>query len=199
MAIAPTTTCITNSIILQPGTSFILPPGSTILGSSNISGLTSACADLTKLEQTECYGLLFAGFANNQSGPTQYSDDSSQFIRGYRYNNVYTEFSTPIINNNANGSFNMEDLRNRLVSMIGGIVSTNIGYKIDQNGNHRNSISMLTIKTFPSIANSLEIRVNNDAPIDGPNTSGTAVEYLVRLIKMSDYISQGYVGLPTCP
>lgn len=201
MAIAPTPTpkatgCITNSISLQPGTSFILPPGSTLIGTSNISSLTSTCADLTKIEQTECYALLFAGMNNDHNGATEYSDNSSQFIRGFIYNNVYTAFSTPIINNNVNGSFDMEVLRNRLIAAIPAITGSNIGYKLTPNANPANSISALVIKTLPSVAGNLLIIVNNDAPLAQP---GSAVQYRVAPILMSDYISTGYVGLPTCP
>lgn len=190
------TTCITNSISLQPGTSFILPPGSTIIGASSTTDITSTCADLTNIETTECYLLMFAGFNNDSNGATEYSDNSSQFIRGYIYNNVYTEFSTPIINGNINGSFNMTELRDRLVAGIPAIVGTTVGYKIVPNANPANSMSILAVKTFPSVAESLAIVVNNDAPV---GSVGGAVQYRVSLIKRSDFITQGYVGLPACP
>ena len=193
---AQKTICITNTITLVPGGIFVLPPGSEIIGTSDVSSIQSVCADLTKIEQSVCYILSFGGFNNAQAGATQYSDNSAQFIRGYVYNGNYVEFANPIINNNINGSFDMNVLRDNLVKAFPAIIGTTVGYKLDSNGSRQNSMSILAIKTYPSIANNLQIRTNNDAPL---NSTGGAIDYRTPLIPRADFVAQGYLDLPDCP
>ncbi len=64
-----TTTCIPTyqSISLQQGNSFILPPGATIVSVSDITKIQSDCADLTNLEQPECYAFSFSGVEDTEA------------------------------------------------------------------------------------------------------------------------------------
>jgi len=64
-----TTTCVPNyqSITLQAGNKFILPPGATIISVSDVTKIQSDCADLTNIEEPVCYAVSFSGVENTET------------------------------------------------------------------------------------------------------------------------------------
>lgn len=193
---AAPTACITNSIILQPGTSFVLPPGSTLIGTSNISNLTSTCADLTKLEQSECYVLMLAGINGDNDGRSEYFEDGQQKIIGLNYNGVYISFGAgEIFNTSSGGTFNMSLLYDRIKQYISGTAFGNVNYfTASPNDSTRSS---LAIKTIPSIANNLQVVLQAIANVS-PGGGGSQVTFYSKFDKYSDLAASGVAGLPGC-
>jgi hypothetical protein len=187
------TTCVTSSITLQPNQPFVLPPGSTIIGTTDTASITSTCVDLTTLETFDCYVARFAGFSQGSgNGDTEYWEPGEQRIYGYKLNNIYTPFSVPLENNGTQGSFDMSDLANKLTALIPSIIATSISYK-GHSTNGSNRMSCIVIKTLPSIANSLKIVYGTDAPLD---TAGTTVDVDVNFVLLQSLIDVGFEGLP---
>lgn len=71
-----TTNCITKSITLSPGEPFVLPAGATLIGATDVDAIDSTCADLTDLEEYQCYEFKIAfhgGASSGANGPMQSS------------------------------------------------------------------------------------------------------------------------------
>lgn len=165
MALAPSTSCITTSIDLVPGQSFVLPPNSKVIAASDIDNLTSVCADLDNLETYSCFVALIA--TNPDDGNVinylEGSDDGpGGRAQGYRLNDVEYEFSR-VYNVHASGGFptgqidDFQAMADELKKRVPGITSVKIAYITD---NTRGVINYLFIKTIPSVANRLQIRMH---------------------------------------
>lgn len=176
MAVIPTPTkCIVDSITLQPGTSFILPPGAVIIGTSNITSLTSTCADLTQIETPECYIAKVVLF-NNSNGAGEFFEASGsngaayQCLYGYSLNSadypigtctgaVGGYYSTGLNPNGING--NPTGFMGKLKAALPAITSYNgLG---TSDGSSYNYLFVYQIKTIPSIGDNLEIIINASA------------------------------------
>lgn len=164
------TKCIVNSITLQPGTSFILPPGSVIIGTSNISSLTSTCADLTQIETPECYIAKVVLFDNTNGAGEFFEADGYQCLYGYSLNSVDQAigtctgavggyYSTGLNPNGING--NPTGFMGKLKAALPAITSYNgLG---TSDGSTYNYLFVYQIKTIPSIGDNLEIIINASA------------------------------------
>lgn len=193
MAIA--TRCITNSITLEPGTSFVLPPGSTIIGASNINNISSNCIDLTTIEQSECYVLMLAGVKNTNS-TAEYFETGQQKVIGIEYNGVYTHFDNrELLNIDDGGTYNMNLVYERIKEYIPSIIFSNVSYF--NPSDNLNSRSALAIKSFPSIMNNLQIVLQAIANVS-PGGGGSQVNFYAKFVKYNDLAASGVAGLPTC-
>lgn len=192
---AQPTICITKTVTLVPGESFVLPPNSTVIGASNVDGLTSTCADLDNLEQYSCFVAIVAagGVEGNQS---QYYEGNQSQIRGLSINGLVTSFTSIFKANNA-GRFD-SDLATILIEIKNAsnqsIISTGTG--ISCGSGVRGCLTYILIKTIPSIANSLRLILGSDIPVGGVNTT-IIVES--QFFPIETLINAGYVNIPTCP
>ena len=165
MAVASNTSCITTSIDLVPGQSFILPPNSKVIAASDIDNLTSVCADLDNLETYSCYVALIA--TNPDDGNVinylEGSDDGpGGRVQGYRFNDIEYEFARVYnVHSSSGGATGMIDdfqaMADELKSKVPGVTSVKIGTMSDST---RGVINYLFIKTIASIANRLQIRMH---------------------------------------
>ena len=197
MAIAPSPTkCIVDSIILQPGMNFILPPGSTIIGTSNINNLSSTCTDLTKIEQSECYILMLAG-VKNVDGTAEYFETGQQKVIGIEYNGLYTHFdNAEILNVDSGGTYNMNLVYDQIKKYIPSITFSNVSYFNTGTANN-SSRSALAIKAYPSTMFNLKIVLQAIANVS-PGGGGSQVNFYAKFDKYTDLITSGIAGLPTC-
>lgn len=165
MAVAPITSCVTVSVDLIPGQSFVLPPNSKLIAASDVTDLTSVCVDLDNLETYSCFVALIA--TNPDDGNVinylEGSDDGpGGRAQGYRLNDVEYEFARVYnVHSSSNGATGMIDdfqaMAEELKAKVSGITSVKIGTISDST---RGVINYLFIKTLPSIANRLQIRMH---------------------------------------
>ncbi len=163
----PTTTttttiapCTYNSITLQVGQSFVIPPGGQIIGASDIDLLTAQddCVDLTNLEEAACYGFFFSESISD-GGDAAYNDVQ---IQGIIVNGVTYPFSLSVNPPNFPSSGTiptsfLEDLQNRLSELsIGGLFFNFSGWgqSTPSSGDASNTV-MVCFTTFPSIATNM--------------------------------------------
>ena len=195
---AAATRCITNSITLEPGTSFVPPPGSTIIGASNISNILSTCVDLTKIEQTECYVVMLASLNGNSNGHSEYFESGQQKVIGVQVNGVYTSFGDGnIFNVFDNGHYDMNLVYSRLAQYVSGISFGNTS-NFTANGANLSDRSALAIKTIPSIGNNLQLVLEAIANVS-PGGGASTVRFYANFAKYTDLATAGIAGLPTCP
>jgi hypothetical protein len=167
-----TTTCNASlvSVTLSAGQSFILPPGATLVGASDINSLQSDCADLLNLEQFECYVCAIPIAAEDGGATTassQYWEANTGGViamRGYNFNGADYGFSSQPQDLGDQGHFNGGLVDNALVQLkndIPGIIATS--YQI-RTFTDKGSLNFILIKTFPSIADNLKIIVATSLP-----------------------------------
>lgn len=167
-------TCILNSITLAAGETFILPKGATLVGSTDNDSIESECQDLNNLEDLSCFSAALGSYHGNSNGVTEYFEADNIRCYGYKLNGIFYEFPSAIINSGAAGSFDMIAIGNYLKAAIPSILSFSVNYKIDTS---RGSLSAISIKTIPSIANNLILVASTFAPIGGPATGGSIYTY----------------------
>lgn len=174
MAVIPTppspTTCIYNTISISPSTSFVLPPGATIISVSDITSIASSCADLNNLETPECYIAKVVLFDNTNGAGEFFEADGYQCLYGYSLNSVDHAigtctgavggyYSTGINPNGING--NPTGFMGQLKAALPAITSYNgLG---TNDGSTYNYLFVYQIKTIPSIGDNLEIIINASA------------------------------------
>ena len=206
MAIAPTTTCITNTITLVSGQSFILPPGSKIVGASDVNSIESACADLNNLEQYECFvAIVGTNFMQNIDNEVTYGSrgksNNNTFIEDYAINNVHIKFPSKMIleTGDNNGYFQAANVVSNLETIPGVMAASYNG--TDNTSGGRQSypgISYFVIKTLPSVALNVQLVLTtfvSQTSIQGTNTSFQRFAFK----PMENAITEGYIGIPACP
>lgn len=174
--------CIIKSTTLVPGDIFVLPPGATMIGASDVESLESTCVDLTDLEEMECYIAKVVIFDNdNGTGEWFEGYPSYQCISGYSLNGVQYDFATCGTPDAgyyhyaySPGHF-LYDLR----TAIPGIIDSN-GYGTNQ-GSTYNYMFVYQILTVPSIGDNLEIMITTSA-----ESWDTNAGYRVKFVKRAD-------------
>lgn len=162
---AAITTCITKSATLVPGETFILPPGAEIVGVSSLVGLESGCVDLENIPTMTCYVALIGTNPRNGNLVNYYEGTGEGVggaVKGYKYEGTDYDFSRQF---NAHGSNDTESgqlddfalLANELKSRVPAIVAVKTGIMTDS---QRGVINYLFIKTIPSVAKAIEIRLH---------------------------------------
>jgi hypothetical protein len=175
------TICVTNSITIQPGENFVLPPGAEIIGSTDVDSITSSCVDLTNVEEPELFIALVPTF-NNSNGIGEFFESDSaagdgQFVTGHSLNKVDTFYSfkgAPGDGYYGTALLLSQDLTNipalnQLISVVPGIFAGN-GYTTN-NGSSANRLYIWQIKVLPSIGKNLEVLFGTD----GENFLGEAI------------------------
>lgn len=185
-----TLNCITKSITLSAGESFVLPPGATLLGATDVGNLTSECADLDNLESATCYTVVLAGF-DNSNGHTEYFENNQQTVTGFELNGTFTAFTTGVNNSGGSGAFDMNDLFVKLHEKLPSIL-TGVPYYA---GSGDNAQCFLVVSTFPSIGDNLNLIVKSTA-VGGAGSSD--VYYKSAFLTDAKVTSIGYTGIPSC-
>lgn len=174
--------CITSTITLQPGQTFVLPPGATIIGATDSTGLTSVndCVDLTNLENFTCYGVTYGNAFKGGSESPVYLTVT---INGIRLNDVDYPFISPI-----NASTGTTDIIVALNETPYGTLFTNTA-STSSSAVDRGIVRHLSFKTLPSIANDLYFYGIASGQVAAPSSGDFPVTF--KVVPYDDFIAQG--------
>ncbi len=171
-----TTTCIPNyvSITLQQGNSLILPPGATIVSVSDITKIQSDCADLTNLEQPECYIIPVIATDAHNTENTNAWENGSTTMQGISVGGIFYGFSG--IGLGDGGNFFSGQVVSQVTStpVLNGLL-TNVSGN-DQGDTERGGVMTLCFNVIPSLVSSIYIQVSTGVPKPG-NPIATARFY----------------------
>ncbi len=188
---AELTTCIKKSITLLAGEPFILPPGATLLGSTDSSAFTSDCTIPEDLEELQCYAFVF-GNAQTEGSNDQIFEAGGTPAVGLQYNNTYYAFPTEFP---ADGSTGYYDI-NGIIAAINGTSAGTIIFEAStgmHDGGDEGVMSFIVFKSLPSMIQDLSIRftTSNSSEFDG--------ELLYFNIPANAYANVAdYEGMPSC-
>lgn len=188
--------CIYKSVTLAVGEQFNLPPGATLVGSSDSTAFTSNCP-IPPLEESACFifAIPVAGEDGNQSQywePTGTTNSTTNLL-GWELNGVRSNFTTQKATI-GNGNFLTSDIADAIADMVAAgvpILNANYGYGQDP---YRGTLNFIVIKTFPSIANALQLIMY----VDGPIINDSSSVAWFRCESATTY-NQGRDGFPGCP
>jgi len=168
------TICVTNSITIQPGENFVLPPGAEIIGSTDVDSITSSCADLTSVEEFECY--VFQIMATEYSGVINpvYNPDNV-FVHGLYKGDTDTSynFSSGVLSGIPDIFANIVDRLDTKTTLSNTISNLCVAFDEDTVpilGDHGQVVAV-SFKTIPSIAKNLFLKLSTVALIDPDFTS----------------------------
>lgn len=200
MAVPTPATCLIKSYTLSPGEPFILPPGATVIGATNVDGLTSLCSDLENLEQVQCYVVILAGMANTNT-KSDYFEETQQEVQGFELNGIFTAFDGGSVQNSGFlGSFDKDVLKSKLLAKLPGVLYAE-GLIRNAVNNNTSSRTIILIQTIPSIGKNLSLKIITFANDGGNNVNGGTgfAFYNAKFISLDEAIALGHIDLPTCP
>ena len=160
--------CIINSVTLQAGESFVLPPGAQVISVTNQTALTSVdnCLDLTQVETPVCY--CFQIISTESSGvPSMVYNEDNVYIKALYLSNTDQEYAMTELGGSPAGGWG--NIYAGIISSLEGAV--NIGATIsgacvtqdsDGSGPAGNVITVC-FKTVPSIGNYLFLKLETAA------------------------------------
>ena len=185
--------CVINTVTLQPNTNFVLPPGATIIGTSDKTALDSPCVDLTKVQEVACYVARLASYGNTVG--SEYFKSYNQYLQGVYLNNQLIPFNGGDISsaNETNYTFNMDVVMAKLKEIVPSISYTT--YNTVLHANPDNNLTFLLIKALPSVAETLKISMFTNAPIGGIPDDGRAF-YQISFVPYASV--EGVAGVPAC-
>lgn len=181
--------CIISTVTLQPGQSFVLPAGATIIGATDSGSITSVndCADLTAIEDFTCYGVTYGNALQDGGQDSVYKTVN---IYGIRADNIEYPFIAPITTGTG-----LTDIVNALNETPYGGLFTTVQTSFSFNS-IRGRVTYVSFKTLPSFANDLYFygiasgQIFDDAPPASEGSSGSfPVEF--KVIPYADLIAQG--------
>jgi hypothetical protein len=195
MALPPITTTTTipcqdtyKSVALVAGEQFILPPGATIVGGTNINAITSTCEIPTDLEELECFATTFAE-SNPGGSETPVYDDV--VINGIRVDNIEYPFAFPISVYTTNPI-----IIDALNTTPYGAVIFSIANSF-ANSPSRGQVNYIVLTTFPAIAKDFYFYGNGTGKVNSPTSSSIPISF--KLIPYDERDTSGELSWPSCP
>lgn len=203
--------CSVRSVVLQPNEDYILPPGAIIIGATDVSSIDSVCADLTDIEEFECFGALMGTHTTKGTDFDSYWEgDSANVVKfeGYEFNGVKTLFNTPVDvdPNNLHGCLDGPLICTTLMNNFQGILSATPYRNNTIRNGHDNCMTFIVIKTIPSIGNNLKLILSSTGQGIAPESK---VEVFLEFKPIADYSSYlfvngvdgsgSFMGDETCP
>ena len=185
--------CITSSVTLQPGQSFVLPAGATIIGATDSASIASVndCADLTNIEDFTCYGVTYGESNPGQGVDPQTPVYDTVDIYGIRVNNVDYPFTSSITTYTA-----LTGIITALNQTPYGGLFTNVLTASTPSPN-RGNVRHLSFKTLPSFANDLSFYGIASGQISAPSSGSFPVEF--KVLPYADFIAKGgTLAYPLC-
>ncbi len=194
-------TTIIKAVSLVAGEKFTLPPGSTLLGSTDVGALESNC-DIPTLEEIQCYvAIIGSNTDNGTSGAAYYEGEQSHLI-GYRLSGVTTYFAGANAGGggyqagDGTGLFYFLPILTELKTLLPGIINGNSWGVSDGD---RGGLNLFLIQTIPSIATNLQLIYLSDAAIDDPSVGNTTATTYIEFATRAAVVALGYNDVPTCP
>lgn len=159
--------CIIKSVTLQANETFVLPPGAELIAATDVNLITVSpveCAPTDNLETLKCYAFRFSGQMDHSGSPRKENwegpGDSNFIVSGITVNDIYYPFSSSI--EAWQNSTSWSTALNSIVQFSG--IFTNItsvfGYDSTFLGASRGWTTLVTLKTIPSIANNMLIKIS---------------------------------------
>ena len=157
--------CTYQSITLQTGQSFVLPPGATIIGVSDVALLTSEndCANFDNLEEYACYALVLTA-DQGQDTPIR-----APWMEGQGYVHSYTIGGVEYLTDNPNtarigadGEYQFNDLKTSIENntQVSGLFF-GITVATHTNDAYDGGIGSICFKTLPSVGDSMTVTVKS--------------------------------------
>lgn len=171
-----TTTCVPTylSVTLQAGNKFILPPGATIVGVSDITKIQSDCADLSQVEELECYIISINAADDQDSQSPAWSNDTTT-LDGIYVGGIFYDFGIPkgswigdggdVRTDNLANWINTHPVLSNLLTCTGYSYGEDPG-----GGQERGGVGTICFKTIPSLASTISIKVDTGVPGFGNST-----------------------------
>lgn len=178
-----TTSCVYQSITLQAGETFILPPGAEVVSVTDVTNITSEndCLDLTNVEEVECYGVIFGD--SNESGPSQpivvYSTVN---IYGFRIDDVDYPFTTSFTANSSTTA-----IVSAFNSTVFGPLITGVATELVSDSN-RGNVKYIAFKCIPSITNDMYLYGIGQGVYDNQSAQ---VPVSFKVVPYNDFINSG--------
>lgn len=181
--------CEYKSVTLKAGQKFILPNGDVIIGATNPNAIESTC-DLGTLEDLKCF-VSIVSIAADDGNQSQFYEESSISMTGYRLNGTYVAFSQSYPTYDPGFFTNNSALLDE-IKKIPGVADVLYGY---QSNYYRGTKHYFLIKTIPSIADNLEL-VATTAPAGTGFTSNTEVRWGFKDRDVAE--GEGHESIPAC-
>lgn len=182
--------CTYQSITLQPGEVFVLPPNATLVGADDTAQLSSEnnCLDLSNVESFECYAVTI-GDSSDNGGETPVYDNI--VISGIRLDNTEYPFGSPLYI--TDGSVT---IKTRLDETQFGplIIDVQSSVTIDSD---RGTVRYVVFKTLPSIANDFYFYGAGAGVVsDSPTSASVPLSW--KVIPYADRDTSGGLAWPVC-
>lgn len=190
-----TTPCPIQSITLQTGQSFVLPPGATIIGVSDVALLTSEndCANFDNLEQYACYALVLTADERgglDGDGPWQ---EGQGYIHSYTIGGVEYPTDNPNLNViGAAGEYQFGDLAASIqnnTQISGLFLDITVGFFTSNAA--EGGIGSICFKTLPSIGDNMTVTIKSVLQ----NIKDPLIELNVQPI---DFYGDSFQGMCEC-
>ena len=180
-----TTSCVYQSITLQPGETFTLPPGAEVVSVTDVTNIISEnnCLDLTNVEEVECYGVIFG---DSNPGGSETPVYNTVDIYGLRVDNIDYPFVGTI---DANSSATA--IKSAIDTTIFGPLITNITIQLVDSPD-RGNVLYVAFQSIPSITSDMYFYGLGTGEISGdsPGTSAS-VPVSFKVVPYNDFINSG--------
>lgn len=196
------TTILYNSITLQPGEQFILPPNAELVGAESIADIDSTCT-LPELDDVDCYTAIIA-FAGNDGSVSQAWEIQGLFglvvsgsveLVGFATKAgatapTVTTFTSPYTFNVPFGiDGGLDPLKTELLAKLSGVFNLQVAQSSSEM-NRRYKL-YVNFKTTALIAESLFMVVKT-------TTQGEVINYVPFQLHSTIVSGGGQENLPTC-
>jgi len=186
-----TTSCIYQSVTLQPGEIFTLPPGAEVVSITDLASITSEddCLDTSNLEALECFGVILG---DSNPGGSETPVYSVVTLLGIRINDVDYPFDIPV----TNASLNTVNLKAAVDETTFGPLITDITMTSRVDGD-RGNVHYVAFKSIPSITDDMYFYGVGTGVVSAPPTASIPISF-----KVTTYdeliASGGSFTYPTC-
>jgi hypothetical protein len=185
--------CTYQSITLQAGESFILPPGAELVSASNLSNITSEndCLDLTNIEEVQCYGVIFG---DSNPGGSETPVYATVDIYGLRVDNIDYPFVGTITANSSATA-----IKSAIDTTTFGPLITNITIQLVDSPD-RGNVLYVAFQSIPSITSDMYFYGLGTGEISGdsPGTSAS-IPVSFKVVPYDEFINSGGTApYPAC-
>lgn len=185
--------CTYQSITLQAGESFILPPGAELVSASNLSNITSEndCLDLTNIEEVQCYGVIFG---DSNPGGSETPVYNTVDIYGLRVDNIDYPFVGTITANSSATA-----IKSAIDTTTFGPLITNITIQLVDSPD-RGNVLYVAFQSIPSITSDMYFYGLGTGEISGdsPGTSAS-IPVSFKVVPYDEFINSGGTApYPAC-
>lgn len=158
-------TTIVKSVQINPGESFTLPPGASIVAVTGT--LSNSCGTLPNPEDLTCYGIIYS-VSDGSTTPSETNEDVT--IKGFRIDNEEYLFTSPY-SHNAGVTYTSLEIENRVSTQtyLAGIISNICGGRYTTSSG-RGGVYVISFKCIPSLMQNAQIIIDQASYPGAPAT-----------------------------